>query len=204
MNNKTKRVSINQFEKAIEKENIIEVQLEGATDVAFNIQKTLPLSEVMSFVTEVVESCVDGANGEYIPEAYDFAIRVGVLNYYSNLKLPASIEKQYTLAYETSAFDQILAHINTNQFRAIVDAIDKKIAYMTNIMLSAISSKVNEIIDTFNNMTQSNEDVLNNIDPKIISEIASRINLQNQNDINANGHVQYDTSEHQDTVIVEK
>jgi len=200
MNNKTKRVSINQFEKALNRNNTVELILDGTTDVAFNVEKTISLNEAMSFVSEVVDSCVDGVSLEYIPEVYDFAIRVGVLSYYSNLKLPTSAKDQYTLVYGTSAYDQILQYINYSQYKAIIDAIDKKISYMTNIMLSTMSSKVNEMIDSFNDMTKADEGMLSSIDPDALADVVSYLSLKNKNNTTAYG----DASDKQDTIVLEK
>lgn len=79
-----KRISITKFETALDKYNIVTERLNGTEDVVFEIRKTIPLYEMTAFVQEVVESCIDSETGEYVPEAYAFALRVAVLTHYAN------------------------------------------------------------------------------------------------------------------------
>ena len=94
------RVSINKFEQAVNVDNITTEILLDTQDVEIQIKKTIGLPEMMLFVQEVVEACIDGESGEYLPEAYDFAIRSAVLTHYANFAMPANLEKQYWLVYK--------------------------------------------------------------------------------------------------------
>lgn len=146
------RVSINNFEQALAKDTVITETLVDTEDVTIQIKKTITLPEMMLFVQEVVEACIDGETGEYIPEAYDFAIRSAVLTHYANFAMPANLEKQYWLIYNTRAFQQVLNNINEQQFNDIIRAIDRKVKYMLDVMSSAAVSKINEVIAKFNDV----------------------------------------------------
>lgn len=146
------RVSINNFEQALAKDTVITETLADTEDVTIQIKKTITLPEMMLFVQEVVEACIDGETGEYIPEAYDFAIRSAVLTHYANFAMPANLEKQYWLIYSTRAFQQVLNNINEQQFNDIIRAIDRKVKYMLDVMSSAAVSKINEVIAKFNDV----------------------------------------------------
>ena len=153
------KVSINKFELALNQENIVTETLVDTSDVSIQIKKTITLPEMMGFVQEVVEACIDGGTGEYIPEAYDFAIRSAVLTHYANFAMPANLEKQYWLVYNTRAFQQVIGHINEYQFNDIIRAIDRKIKYMLDVMSSSAVSKINEVIDKFNDIAETGEKV---------------------------------------------
>ena len=153
------RVSINKFEMALEKENVITETLVDTEDVTIQIKKTISLPEMMLFIREVVEACIDGENGEYIPEAYDFAIRTAVLTHYANFAMPGNLEKQYWLVYNTKAFQQVMNHINEQQFGDIIRAIDRKVKFMLDVMSSAAVSKINEVIAKFNDIAETGEKV---------------------------------------------
>lgn len=144
-----KRISINKFESALSNDNIVTETLYGTEDVTIQIKRTLPLSEMVSFVQEVVESCVDMETGDYVPESYDFAIRVGVLTHYANFTMPSNMDKQYWLVYNTRAFQQVLKHIDECQFNDIIRTIDKKIQFMLDVISSTALSKINEVISKF-------------------------------------------------------
>lgn len=177
-----KRVSITKFETALDKENIISETLAGTDDVVIEIKKTIPLNEMIAFVQEVVEACVDTETGEYAPEAYDFAFRVAVLTHYANFAMPSNLDKQYMLVYGTRAFDQITGNINVCQLSDITRAIDRKIQFMLDIISSSAVNKINEVINKFNDIATSSEQVFGSINPSELSKVVEGITKLNKMD----------------------
>lgn len=169
------RVSINNFEQALAKDTVITETLVDTEDVTIQIKKTITLPEMMLFVQEVVEACVDGETGEYIPEAYDFAIRSAVLTHYANFAMPANLEKQYWLIYNTRAFQQVLNNINEQQFNDIIRAIDRKVKYMLDVMSSAAVSKINEVIAKFNDVAAVSTKMFDGASPDDMAKFISGI-----------------------------
>lgn len=185
MSKEIKKVSINKFESALNKENVITDTLLGTDDVTIQIKKTIPLQEMLLFVQEVVEACVDNENGEYIPEAYDFAIRVATLTHYANLSMPTNLEKQYWLVYNTKAFEQVLTHINTRQFDDIIRAIDKKIKFMLDVISSSAVIKINDVVSKFNDIAETSEKVFSGVNAedmmKIIQGVSKLGEIEEEN-----------------------
>ena len=169
------RVSINKFEQALNVDNITTEILLDTQDVEIQIKKTIGLPEMMLFVQEVVEACIDGESGEYLPEAYDFAIRSAVLTHYANFAMPANLEKQYWLVYNTRAFQQVLTNINETQFGDIIRAIDKKIKYMLDVMSSAAISKIHEAIGKLNEFAEKSEGMFGNATSEDMSNLMKGI-----------------------------
>lgn len=141
MAKKEKKVSINKLE-SIMNPITITVPLDGAPDVDVVIRRTLPLSDVLQFVANVVAACIDEETGEYTPEVLPFAIKANVLATYANFNLPSNIEKQYELLYNTGAVEQVMSHINMVQYEEIVNAIDQKINYTISMMTNAVANQV--------------------------------------------------------------
>lgn len=185
MSKEIKKVSINKFESALDKENVITDTLLGTDDVTIQIKKTIPLQEMLLFVQEVVEACVDNENGEHIPEAYDFAIRVATLTHYANLSMPTNLEKQYWLVYNTKAFEQVLTHINTRQFDDIIRAIDKKIKFMLDVISSSAVIKINDVVSKFNDIAETSEKVFSGVNAedmmKIIQGVSKLGEIEEEN-----------------------
>lgn len=177
-----KRVSIAKFETALDKENIMTATLAGTEDVVIEIKKTISLYEMTAFVQEVVEACVDSETGEYIPEAYDFAFRVAVLTHYANFAMPSNLEKQYMLVYGTSAFNQVTGYINMCQLNDIVKSIDRKIQFMLDVISSSAVTKINEVINKFNDIATSSEQVFGGMNPDDLSKILEGIGKLNKMD----------------------
>lgn len=170
-----KRISINKFESALIDDNIVTETLHGTEDVIIHIQKTLSLSEMISFVQEVVESCVDMETGDYVPEAYDFAVRVGVLTHYANFTMPTNMDKKYFLVYNTNAFQQVLEHIDEHQFNDIIRAIDKKIQFMLSVISSTAIGKINEVIAKFGEIAEVGSKAFGEMDTEDIANAIKNI-----------------------------
>lgn len=181
MSKNIQKISINKLE-AVLKDNTVTELLNGTDNVEIHITKTLSLQEMLLFVREVVEACVDGETGEYLPEAYDFAIRAGVLTRYANFTLPSNLDNQYMLVYNTDAFDQVMAHINMRQFDDIVRAIDKKIKFMLDVISSSAVTKINEVIGKFNELAETAENAFGDVNGENMANVVKGITQLN--DIN--------------------
>lgn len=174
MSKNIQKISINKLESVLAGNTVTEI-LNGTDNVEIHITKTLPLQEMLLFVQEVVEACIDGETGEYLPEAYDFAIRAGVLTRYANFTLPANLDNQYMLVYNTGAFDQVVAHINERQFNDIVRAIDKKIKFMLEIISSSAVTKINEVIGKFNELAETAENAFGDVNGEDMANVVKGI-----------------------------
>ena len=174
MSKNNQKISINKLESVLVENTVTEI-LNGTDNVEIHITKTLPLQEMLLFVQEVVEACIDGETGEYLPEAYDFAIRAGVLTRYANFTLPANLDNQYMLVYNTGAFDQVVAHINERQFNDIVRAIDKKIKFMLDVISSSAVTKINEVIGKFNELAEIAKNAFGDVNGEDMANVVKGI-----------------------------
>lgn len=169
MAKETKRISINKLEALLEKETEREVEI--APDVNIRIKKRLSLAEMLSFVNEVVESCVDVPSGEYLPELREFAIRANVLTRYANFTLPTNVERKYELVFGTSAYETVICYIDTNQLNEIRDVIDRRVSYVISAMTSAVSFKTTEMLDKVGELTNKVGDSINEMNPEELDKM---------------------------------
>lgn len=156
MAKKEARISINKLESVM-RENIVVVPLSGADGVDITIRRRLPLKDMMQFVENVVSSCIDAETATYTPEIKEFVIRSEILTTYANFNLPTNAEKQYELVYGTNALEQVMEHIDRNQFYEIEEAIDARIEHEVTIMETAVSAKTNEMFARIENMVSQFE-----------------------------------------------
>lgn len=156
MAKKEARISINKLESVM-RENIVVVPLSGADGVDITIRRRLPLKDMMQFVENVVSSCIDAETATYTPEIKEFVIRSEILTTYANFNLPTNAEKQYELVYGTNALEQVMEHIDRNQFYEIEEAIDARIEHEVKIMETVVSAKTNEMFARIENMVSQFE-----------------------------------------------
>lgn len=145
MAKKEARISINKLESVM-RENIVVVPLSGADGVDITIRRRLPLKDMMQFVENVVSSCIDAETATYTPEIKEFVIRSEILTTYANFNLPTNAEKQYELVYGTNAFEQVMEHIDRNQFYEIEEAIDVRIEHEVRVLETSAATKANEMM----------------------------------------------------------
>lgn len=188
MAKKREKVSIIKLESALDKNNTKEFVLGGTEDVVFEVKKRLSLTEMIEFVNEVVESCVDTESGEYIPEAYNFALRCAILTKYANFTLPSNLERRYEVVYGTSAVEQALEYIDEAQFEDIRGAIDEKVSFMLDVISSAAVSKINEVVGKFAEIAQTSSDVFGGVDPEDMAKVMRGISKIGDSDKQAIEH----------------
>lgn len=148
---KAKKISVSEFERiSKEIERIETVNWHGNELI---IKKNLSLSEAMSFVQNVVDSCFD--NGVYRPELKEFAIKLNMINSYSNLSLPSNFERSYEYIYTTDICQTIKLVISGRQYDELIRAIDEKISSLVAANTSAIHKQASDIIVSLDNISSN-------------------------------------------------
>lgn len=153
---KVNRISVTKFEKAVNKDNIVVVPLDGVEDTNIDILKSISLQNMIEFVENVAESCVDMESGEYTPQVRDFAIKRELLTKYANFTMPNNIEKQYDFIYGSNVVDIVLQNINQLQFQEIISSIDRKIKFMLDCITSIAASNTVKLLDKLESVADQN------------------------------------------------
>lgn len=177
MNNEIEKISIDNFGKILKNDNVATLFYGDKKDkFEVHVKRTIPLSDMLLLVQEVVESCIDGENGEYLPEACEFAIRRAVLTYYTNIDMSEkSLEEQYSFLYNTTVYKDVYDEIDGSQYYDIVAAIDKKIKYMLDIMSSTAVSKIIEVISKFNDIVNDSNKMFGQMSEGDLSNFVKEI-----------------------------
>lgn len=147
---RAKRISVNAITEIMKSREITKVVEWNGLEIT--ITTSLPLQEMLAFADSVVKSCFHQTTGAYMPEVKDFAIRSNVLERYANFTMPSNIETQYDIVTNSGAYEEVLKHINAEQYCALMSAIDAKLQ-------NAASASINEIFRQFNNVVSAFEDL---------------------------------------------
>lgn len=174
MADKIKKISINAFEEAVEKEYVptSNVEWRGLTIV---VMRRLSLNAMMTFVDSVVKSCFEQDSGTYIPEVKDFAMRSCIIEHYTNISLPSNIERRYELLYRSDIFDAIMEHIDQLQFNAMIRAIEDKLSHLAQSNIDAVTKQMNELYASVEKMVERLGSEFDGIDGEQISKIVNAI-----------------------------
>lgn len=170
---KTQKISVNAMDEIMKRYQTTEtVEWNGLQVV---IKKNLSLEEMMTFANSVVKSCFDQANGAYMPEVKDFAIRANVLDMYTNFTLPKDLEKQYDMVIRSGAVEMVLNHINYMQFNELVKAIDSKLQNTADANIQAFITKLDNVTTAFSDMQTEMEKMFSGVDSEDIGKLVGAI-----------------------------
>ena len=97
---------------------------------------------MLCFTNSVVKSCFDQADGSYLPEVKDFAIRSNIMERYANFTLPNNLEKQYDMVIRSGAVEMIMNYVNFSQFSELMKAIDAKVQNTADAHIQTFIKKI--------------------------------------------------------------
>ncbi len=179
MSNKEKKVSVNQLDKINIKKEPTAINVDG---VEIIVKHNLSLSEVIAFTKSVVEGIMDLKTDDIEYCYKDFVIAINMLSYYTNIRLPDNLEKQYEFITNSNIVDKVREKINEVQYWHILDAVDEQIAFEKDKMIcqfkaetqnyiEEIKAEAEKIISVFEKYT----DIFKNIEPEIITNIIPKL-----------------------------
>lgn len=147
-------ISINEFEKAINKEYENTTTVEYG-DLKILVTRTLGLGEMMEFINIIVDKSFDTNTREYSPILKEFVTKCLMITFYTNISIPSDYNKMCDFVYKSSIIDLIKEEINLNQYYDIVDAADKIINYRVSTSVEEIKNGLDEmskLVPTLNSM----------------------------------------------------
>ena len=135
------------------------------------VRRTITLAETMEFVKFVTDICFADETNEYIPEVRDYAIKLFILEHYTNLDLPEETEKKYAIIYQTDIMPTVLNMLDGQQFNDIIRAIDTKLDYMAESNIEAITKHMNEAMTLIENFGKQFSELFGDVDQESMTKI---------------------------------
>lgn len=170
----TNRISIRTID-AIVKEQFPNFVTEIWNGTELRIKKSLSFSEMLSFVNDVVKSCIQEEHG-YMPELMDFAIKSNILSRYANFSLPDNLEHRYDILYQTDAVAFVVSHINKSQLQEITTAINHKVSYLCNSNIQQMQKQMGDFLSAFETLQGKMTNLFSNLTPDDVTRLIGAIN----------------------------
>lgn len=171
---KTTKVDLKAFEEMVTKTDrpVNTIQWNGIEIV---IKRTLSLTEVMTFVDNVVKLCFTQDTGEYLPEVKDFAIKSCILEMYANFELPQDASKRYELIYSSNIMDCVIPYANGVQLSEIAHSVDTKLANIAQANIEAVHRQMNDLYNAFDNLQKQIAGIFANVSEDDVSKLVETI-----------------------------
>lgn len=135
------------------------------------VKKSLSFSEMVNFVDGAVKSCFLEDTNIFMPELRSFAIRFGIIEYYTNIELPDNIQEQYHFLMHSDIPDIVIEAVDKVQFKDIVRSIDQKIEHIARANISIIEKQMNDLQHMIMEMLKKFGDLFGGIDIDTINAI---------------------------------
>lgn len=168
-----KKVSISAVDNIIS-ERFLNVVTEQWYDVEVKMRRSLPFTEVLAFVDDVVQSCFQ-RNGAYVPEVLDFAIKCNIIGKYTNVSMPDNLEHRYAILYNSDLVDFVCQHINMQQLQEMVSSINRKLAYMCDTNTVSVQNRLNDLISAFETMQEKTDAMFSDVTPDDMTRLVGAI-----------------------------
>lgn len=171
---KTAKIDLSTFTNIVEglyspTENIVWNGLE------ITINKTLSLTDMMTFVDNVTKMCFTETDGTYLPEIKDFAIKSCVLEMYANFSLPEGASERYALIYSTNVVDAVLNHVNRAQFNEIIESINDKLDNLAQANIEMINRQMDALYTAFDNLQKQLSGMFEGVSSDDVTNLFSAI-----------------------------
>lgn len=115
--------------------------------VEIEVLNTIPFSMASEIVVRTANACFT-EDGEYVPEIMDVALRLYVINAYTNLELPEdNPEWQNQLMYGTDLWDKVTAVISDDQLDMMMLSINRRIKARLDTNKAAFEHGVRQVLD---------------------------------------------------------
>lgn len=137
---KIKQISVNQIDKIIScqddnsKNTTIQYNVDNNEEISIVVTPLLKPEDTSGFVDSVVDAVF--VNDDYNTALYELVYSKAILAYYTNIKYDITNEKLNKIVYCTNIIDMIIEKINRMQLSDINDAINKKIEFKKNLIIS--------------------------------------------------------------------
>ena len=168
-----KKVSISAVDNIIG-ECFLNVVTEQWYDVEVKMRRSIPFTEVLAIVDDVVKSCFQ-RNGAYVPEVLDFAIKSNIISKYTNVSMPDNLEHRYAILYNSDLVDFVCQHINMQQLQEMVNSINRKLAYMCDTNTVSVQNRLNDLISAFETMQEKTEAMFGDVMPDDMTRLVGAI-----------------------------
>lgn len=181
MSKKIKEVSINKTDKLVSIPSTFPLDINtGDEIITIEVKPRLTLINNASFVKSIALGIINEDDCEVRYGFKEFTIRINTLEFYTNLRIPEDLDKQYDLAFNTDILDRILTEesFKLDEYNNLLRLADKQIEFEIQKMLSEFKAGTQAYIDKITaeaeqiiSMFQSFGKVFENITPEQVAEI---------------------------------
>ena len=178
---KTKKITFNMINEIIADNETTEIVLDEGKKLSLTVKRFLDFDEAIGFVHSIADSCFNDY-GDYMPEAFDFAVCVNVLMYYAGVQTPTDFDKTYRVYAQNNFMDDVFDAIDYNQLHVLLKAADERIEYKKTVLAQANVGKMAELIESIDRMVSDSKATMEEVNsPEFQATLGNMLRALGQN-----------------------
>lgn len=151
--------AINRYNKVFKNEGWFNVSLEkDGIELRYKVKPRLSLQEFGETVMQIANTCFN--NGEYRAWIRDYAMRYAIVNAYTNIELGDDTNGNYSFLMNTDIFESVVSYLDSDQFDALITAVDEQIDALADQYNSARKRELDEAITMIRSVQQKYNNVM--------------------------------------------
>ena len=184
MSKKDGRLSINALDVFENTNEMVDQIVDG---FEFKVKKYLSCQEKVDFVNSVINTAT--VEGQYVPALFEYAWRVSVLYFFTNITLPKNQERVNDIVFGTKIYDSIkLMELGHYEFQYLKSACDEKLKRDLEFDKIAMQSvlnpdPLNRVVDMLEGWLTQNGDLVKNLDINNLNALLGKIDNISDNQI---------------------
>lgn len=163
-----KKISISKVDDYIKLNDNCVVKDYNGTEIT--IKKCVSFEEMNRIVNNVYESCFL-EDGTYLPEMFDFCMRIQIIAEYSNVTIPSSDDHKYDIAYKSGIYEMILKEANAFQVDSVVSSAKEKVEFAADANIQHIYSEISKIAVSLHSAFEQISGLFSDIEPGDMGKI---------------------------------
>lgn len=176
-----KSISFDAIDKLMNYVSTIDVPSSDIEGLTLHVKPMLTMEEAYSFSSHVCDTCFDD-DCQYMPELYDFAVKIYTAVLYGGIRPSKDHNKAYRLIYATALYDDIIKHVNLQQYSALIDSCKARIEYRVRSMESQAAGYMSKIMSRFEDTLNDGKDMLSNLSSEEVIQAISSLTKLTQDD----------------------
>lgn len=141
-----------------------------------HVKNRLKLSELNNLITETVNTIVDMKTGEYNPEYAELVKYILLLKHYADIPVGKNdLANAYRVIYNTDLLSQVMPHVDSTQVQNALEAIDARVAFIRETIISTAGHKVVEMLGQMERVLGAVEGMSANVDSDQVQQLIAAV-----------------------------
>lgn len=175
----TKKISYKNIAAKLPAREEICVVLQGEyfEGMTTKVKTSLTVSEMSAMISDIVSTLVDMQTGEYNPEYAELVKMILQLKHYAGVTIGKNdLPYAYRVLRETDLYPQLMAHVDASQLAQAMNAVDERVAFMKDMILSAAGHKTVEMLTQLEQLMGMVETVSSDMNGEKVQQLLTALN----------------------------